>query len=49
MSYYIPQEIIDSVAEFLLPDIREVAKSDLGKELIAAKREKLKNTESTTE
>ena len=49
MSYYIPQEIIDSVAELLLPDIREFAESDLGKELIAAKREELKNTESTTE
>lgn len=49
MSYYIPQEIIDSVAELLLPDIREFAKSDLGKELIVTKREELKNTESTTE
>lgn len=49
MSYYIPQETIDSVAEFLLPDVREFAESDLGKELIAAKREKLKNTESSTE
>ncbi len=49
MSYYIPQEIIDSVAEFLLPDIREFAESDLGKELIAAKREELKNAESNTE
>ena len=49
MSYYIPQEIIDSVAELLLPDIREFAESDLGKELIEAKRKKLKNTESTTE
>ena len=49
MSYYIPQEIIDSVAEFLLPDIREFAESDLGKELIATKRAELNNTESTTE
>ena len=49
MSYYIPQEIIDSVAELLLPDIREFAESDLGNELIAAKRKELEKTESTTE
>ena len=49
MSYYIPQEIIDSVAEFLLPDIREFAESDLGKELIAAKRKELEDTESNNE
>ena len=49
MSYYIPQEILDSVAELLLPDIREFAESDLGKELITAKRAELKNTESATE
>lgn len=49
MSYYIPQEIIDSVAELLLPDIREFAESDLGNELIAAKRKELEKTESYTE
>ena len=49
MSYYIPQEIIDSVVEFILPDIREFAKSDLGKELIATKRKELEDTESNDE
>ena len=49
MSYYIPQEIIDSVAELLLPDIREFAESDLGKELIAAKRKELEDTETNNE
>ena len=49
MSYYIPQEILDSVAELLLPDIREFAKSDLGKKLIAAKGKELEKTESYTE
>ena len=49
MSYYISQEIIDSVAEFLLPDIREFAEGDLGKNLIAAKRKELEDTESNNE
>ena len=49
MSYYIPQEIIDSVAEFILPDIREFVESNLGKELIAAKRKELEDTESNNE
>lgn len=37
MSFYIPQEMLESVAEFLLPDIREFANSDLGKKIIENK------------